>query len=238
MTANLWGYNGQSPGPTIECVEGDKRAHLRHQQAAGAHHDPLARRSCCRTAWTAWAASRSRTSRSGKTFVYEFEMKHSGTFMYHPHADEMVQMAMGMMGSLVVHPRDPKFNRGGPRLRLPPRRLRHRARRGDAEGGGDDGLQPVDLEQPRVSRASTRSWCGRTTACAIRIGNLTMTNHPIHMHGHKFSRGPAPTAAGCRRRRAGRRSRPTSRWGRCGRSSSSPTTRATGRSIATSRTTP
>ena len=38
-------------------------------------------------------------------------MKHSGTFMYHPHADEMVQMAMGMMGTLVVHPRDPAFNR-------------------------------------------------------------------------------------------------------------------------------
>ncbi|MCM3016327.1 multicopper oxidase domain-containing protein, partial [Bacillus subtilis] len=24
MNANLWGYNGQSPGPTIEAVEGDK----------------------------------------------------------------------------------------------------------------------------------------------------------------------------------------------------------------------
>ncbi len=24
MTANLWGYNGQTPGPTIEAVEGDK----------------------------------------------------------------------------------------------------------------------------------------------------------------------------------------------------------------------
>jgi len=24
MIAQLWGYNGQSPGPTIECVEGDK----------------------------------------------------------------------------------------------------------------------------------------------------------------------------------------------------------------------
>ena len=24
MTAKLWGYNGQSPGPTIEAVEGDK----------------------------------------------------------------------------------------------------------------------------------------------------------------------------------------------------------------------
>jgi FtsP/CotA-like multicopper oxidase with cupredoxin domain len=24
MVAHLWGYNGQSPGPTIEAVEGDK----------------------------------------------------------------------------------------------------------------------------------------------------------------------------------------------------------------------
>jgi len=24
MKANLWGYNGQAPGPTIEAVEGDK----------------------------------------------------------------------------------------------------------------------------------------------------------------------------------------------------------------------
>jgi FtsP/CotA-like multicopper oxidase with cupredoxin domain len=37
-------------------------------------------------------------------------MKKSGTFMYHPHADEMVQMAMGMMGFFVVHPRDPDLH--------------------------------------------------------------------------------------------------------------------------------
>jgi FtsP/CotA-like multicopper oxidase with cupredoxin domain len=42
--------------------------------------------------------------RTGKTFVYEFEIKASGTFMYHPHSDEMVQMAMGMMGMFIVHP--------------------------------------------------------------------------------------------------------------------------------------
>src|SRR6185503_2023092 len=24
LVAHLWGYNGQSPGPTIECVEGDR----------------------------------------------------------------------------------------------------------------------------------------------------------------------------------------------------------------------
>ena len=45
----------------------------------------------------------------GKTFVYEFDLTKSGTFMYHPHADEMVQMAMGMMGMFVVHPKDPTF---------------------------------------------------------------------------------------------------------------------------------
>ena len=42
----------------------------------------------------------------GKTFVYEFDLKKSGTFMYHPHADEMVQMAMGLMGMFIVHPKD------------------------------------------------------------------------------------------------------------------------------------
>src|SRR3546814_1648428 len=31
----------------------------------------------------------------GKTFVYEFTVSRAGTFMYHPHADETVQMAMG-----------------------------------------------------------------------------------------------------------------------------------------------
>ena len=44
----------------------------------------------------------------GETYVYEFQLKKSGTFMYHPHADEMVQMAMGMMGFFVVHPKDPE----------------------------------------------------------------------------------------------------------------------------------
>ncbi len=41
----------------------------------------------------------------GKTFVYEFEARRPGTFMYHPHADEMVQMAMGMMGLWITHPK-------------------------------------------------------------------------------------------------------------------------------------
>jgi FtsP/CotA-like multicopper oxidase with cupredoxin domain len=43
--------------------------------------------------------------------VYEFVARRAGTFMYHPHADEMVQMAMGMMGFWVTHPKDPGLMR-------------------------------------------------------------------------------------------------------------------------------
>src|SRR5690606_37696172 len=48
----------------------------------------------------------------GKTFVYEFDLKHAGTFMYHPHYDEMTQLAMGMAGMFIVHPNKPV----GPRV--------------------------------------------------------------------------------------------------------------------------
>ena len=34
-----------------------------------------------------------------------------GTFMYHPHADEMTQMAMGMMGFWITHPGRPSADR-------------------------------------------------------------------------------------------------------------------------------
>ena len=48
--------------------------------------------------------------------------------MYHPHADEMVQMAMGMMGFFVVHPRDPKLYRVDRDFVFLHEHLRHRPR--------------------------------------------------------------------------------------------------------------
>src|SRR5687767_3379278 len=110
MTAHLWGYNGQSPGPTIECVEGDKlRIFVTNKlpEHTTVHwHGVL-----LPNGMDGVGGLTQPHIGVGKTFVYEFEMKKSGTFMYHPHADEMVQMAMGMMGFIVVHPRDPNFMR-------------------------------------------------------------------------------------------------------------------------------
>jgi hypothetical protein len=48
---------------------------------------------------------------SGWRLLYEFALTKSGTFVYHPHSDEMVQMAMGMMRMFVMHPRDPAPHR-------------------------------------------------------------------------------------------------------------------------------
>ena len=53
MIVNCWGYNGQTPGPTIEAVEGDRVRILRHQQPARANEHALARRPPPERAWTA-----------------------------------------------------------------------------------------------------------------------------------------------------------------------------------------
>ena len=71
----------------------------------------------------------------------------------------------------------------------------------------------------------------------IRIGNLTMTNHPIHLHGHEFLVTGTDGGADAEERALARghdrhRGGPDAR-----RSSSSPTKKATGPSTATRATT-
>ena len=184
MIANLWGYNGQSPGPTIECVEGDKvRIFVTNKlpEHTTVHwHGVLVP-----NGMDGVGGLNQPQIQPGKTFVYEFEMKKSGTFMYHPHADEMLQMAMGMMGFIVVHPKNPRF--------MPvDRDFVFLLNAYDVDPGS---------YTPKVSTMldfnlwtwNSRSFpgidplvCRLDDRVRIRIGNLTMTNHPIHLHGVDF----------------------------------------------------
>ena len=43
----------------------------------------------------------------GETYKYEFQLRQHGTYMYHSHSDDMTQIALGMMGMFVIHPRTP-----------------------------------------------------------------------------------------------------------------------------------
>ena len=184
MKANLWGYNGQSPGPTIECVEGDKvRIFVTNKlpEHTTVHWHGI----LLPNGMDGVGGLNQPQIQPGKTFVYEFEMKKSGTFMYHPHADEMVQMAMGMYGGLIVHPKNPN---------------QHRVDRDFFFIMTAYDIDPGSYT-PRVSEMlnfNMWTWNSRVfpgidpfvirqgDRARIRFGNLTMTNHPIHMHGYDF----------------------------------------------------
>jgi manganese oxidase len=184
MKAFLWGYNGQSPGPTIEVVEGDRvrifvTNRLPEHTSVHWHGQRLP------NGMDGVAGLNQAAIKPGQTYVYEFSAQRAGTFMYHPHADETTQMAMGMMGFWVTHPKDIHF-------------------------------MPVDRDYvfllnaydiapgsftPKVSTMldfnlwtfNSRAFPGTAPMVArlgervrVRVGNLTMTNHPIHLHGHEF----------------------------------------------------
>ena len=184
MTGHLWGYNGQSPGPTIECVEGDRvRIFVTNKLP---EHTTVHWHGMILPAGMDGVGGLSQPHiPTGKTFVYEFEMKKSGTFMYHPHSDEMVQMAMGMMGLIVVHPKDP---------------AQHRVDRDFVFLLAAYDIDPGSYT-PRVAEMTNFNmwtWNSRVfpgidplpvrlgDRVRIRMGNLTMTNHPMHLHGHTF----------------------------------------------------
>ena len=184
MTARLWGYNGQSPGPTIECVEGDKvRIFVTNRLP---EHTTIHWHGIFLPAGMDGVGGLNQPQiPPGKTFAYEFELKQSGTFMYHPHADEMVQMAMGMMGSLVVHPKDPEMYKVD-------RDFCFLMSAYDIEPGTMTARINTMLDfniwtwNSRVFPGIDHLVCGLNEKVRVRMGNLTMTNHPIHIHGLKF----------------------------------------------------
>jgi FtsP/CotA-like multicopper oxidase with cupredoxin domain len=184
MKANLWGYNGQSPGPTIEVVEGDRvrifvTNRLPEQTNIHWHGQHLP------NGMDGVSGLTQAGIQPGKTFVYDFIAQQASTFMYHPHADEMTQMAMGMMGFWVTHPRDPR---------------EHAVDRDFVFLLGAYDIDPGTYT-PNVNEMTnfnlwtinSRVFPGIDTMnvrqgdrVRIRAGNLTMTNHPIHLHGHRF----------------------------------------------------
>jgi hypothetical protein len=184
MKANLWGYNGQSPGPTIECVEGDKvRIFVTNRlpEHTTIHWHGI----LLPNGMDGVGGLTQKQIPVGKTYVYEFEMRKSGTFMYHPHADEMVQMAMGMMGFIVVHPRNPSFMRVD-------RDFVFLINAYDVEPGAATPKINTMLDfnlwswNSRVFPGIDHLVVRKGDKVRIRMGNLTMTNHPIHLHGYDF----------------------------------------------------
>ncbi len=186
MTAHLWGYNGQSPGPTIEVVEGDRvrifvTNKLPEHTSVHWHGQRLPNGMDGVSGLTQAAIA------PGKTYVYEFVARRPGTFMYHPHADEMVQMAMGMMGFWVTHPKLPSEL-----FSAVDRDFCILLNSYDIEPGRFTPNVSTMTEfnlwtmNSRVFPGTDPLVVRQHDKVRIRVGNLTMTNHPIHLHGHEF----------------------------------------------------
>lgn len=186
LTAECWGYNGGTPGPTIEATEGDHvRIYVTNHlpEATSLHwHGVL-----LPNGMDGVAGLNQKAIEPGETYKYEFTFTRPGTYMYHPHFDEMTQMALGMVGMIVVHPRTPR----GPRvdrdfvLMTHEWKIRAGARRPDPSAMLDFNVLTFNSKAfpgtaPLVVGAGER--------VRIRIGNLSaMDHHPIHLHGHYFN---------------------------------------------------
>ena len=184
--AHLWGYNGQSPGPTIEVVEGDRvrifvTNKLPERTAVHWHGQRIP------NGMDGVSGLNQVAIQPGKTFVYEFVARRPGTFMYHPHADEMTQMAMGMMGFWVTHPKAKH-----PLIDDVDRDFCFLLNGYDIDPGSYTPKIMTMLDfnlwawNSRVFPGIDTLNVRQHDKVRIRIGNLTMTNHPIHLHGHEF----------------------------------------------------
>jgi manganese oxidase len=201
MLVNCWGYNGQTPGPTIECVEGDRvRIYVTNKlpEHTSIHWHGI----FLPNGMDGVGGLNQPQIQPGETYVYEFTLKQNGTFMYHPHADEMVQLAMGQMGFFIIHPRQPELRKIDRDYAI----MLHNF----AVHAGTATPDPSVMVDFNMWTFNSRVFPGIDPLVArlgdrvrIRIANLSMWNHPIHIHGVAFDvtgtdAGPIPQSASYR----------------------------------------
>src|SRR5260370_17304982 len=184
MVINAWGYNGQTPGPTIEAVEGDRVRILvtnKLPEATSVHwHGVLVR-----SGMDGVSGLNQPKIEPGETYAYEFTLHQHGTQMYHPHADETTQMALGMEGFFIIHPkREPKridrdFAIFLHEWDVPP---------------GAATPNPVTMTDFNLFTFNSRAYPGteplvvkKGQRVRIRLANLSMDGPPIHIQGFHFA---------------------------------------------------
>jgi FtsP/CotA-like multicopper oxidase with cupredoxin domain len=197
LVINAWGYNGQSPGPTIEAVEGDRVRILvtnRLPEPTSVHwHGVL-----LPSGMDGVSGLNQRAIAPGETYAYEFTLRQHGTQMYHPHADEVTQMALGMEGFFIIHPKrepqpiDRDFAVFLHEWNVPP---------------GGSTPNPATMTDFNLFSFNGRVYPGTSPLVVrkgqrvrIRLANLSMDSHPIHLHGYHFVEtgtdgGPIPVSA-------------------------------------------
>ena len=178
---NLWGYNGSAPGPTIQVTQGDRVRivvdnHLPEPTSMhwhgfdipfdmdggpGLSQDPIS---------------------PGGRFVYEFSLQQEGTYFYHSHM--AMQEMLGMIGAFIMHPKeayDPPVDKDFvvilQEYAILPNNPTPNTMNMEFNWLTFNGKSgPVST--PLIVRHGDR--------VRLRLINLGMDHHPIHLHGHQF----------------------------------------------------
>lgn len=176
-----WGFNGSIPGPTIQVTEGDRvRLNVENRLPEGfsMHWHGLE----IPNAMDGMPGISQDLIPPGGRFAYEFTLKQNGTFFYHSHM--AMQEMMGTIGLFIIHPRrahTPRVNRDfGIVLQewalLPnntiPNSLAMEFNWLTMNGKAGPATTPLLVKLGERVR--------------LRLVNLGMDHHPMHLHGHQF----------------------------------------------------
>jgi FtsP/CotA-like multicopper oxidase with cupredoxin domain len=186
LRAHCWGYNGRVHGPTIEAVEGDRvRIYVTNKLPAPTtvHWHGL----FLPSGMDGVGGLSQRVIAPKETFRYEYTLRQHGTFMYHSHHDEMTQMALGMMGMFVIHPRRPSAGYRVDRdfvILLSEWAIKPGVARPDPNEMSDFNVLTMNA---KAFPGTAPLVCRKGDRVRIRFGNLSaMNHHPIHLHGYHF----------------------------------------------------
>jgi FtsP/CotA-like multicopper oxidase with cupredoxin domain len=176
-----WGYNGSVPGPTIEINEGDRVRIILHNklpEATTVHWHGL--EVPLRMDGVPFISQP--MVEPGQSFTYEFTLHQNGTFFYHSHG--AMQEMMGMIGLFIIHPRRPHSPRVDRDFGLI---LQEWALLPNNPIPNTFAMEFNWLTiNGKAGPATTPMIVKQGERVRIRMVNLGMDHHPMHIHGNQF----------------------------------------------------
>jgi len=178
---DVWGYNGHVPGPTIEVNQGDRVRIVvenRLPEPTSMHWHGFE----IPIEMDGMPGISQELIAPGKTFVYEFTLHQHGTFFYHSHM--AMQEMMGMIGFFIMHPQEPYQPRVDKDFGLIFQEF--------AVLPNNTVPNSLSMEfnwlpiNGKVGPATTPLIVRLGERVRIRMVNLGMDHHPIHLHGNTF----------------------------------------------------
>ncbi len=176
-----WGYNGSVPGPMIEVVEGDRvRVIFENKlpEPTTVHWHGLE----IPIGMDGTPYISQPMVEPGGVFIYEFTVNQNGTFFYHSHG--AMQEMLGMIGMFVIHPKAPHTPRVDKDYGI--------ILQGWALLPNNDVPNTFSMEfnwltmNGKSAPATTPLIVKKGERVRLRLVNLGMDHHPIHLHGMQF----------------------------------------------------